>query len=128
MNSTLNTLFTTLTFLGGVVIAMPLLSQDTRPSTAPRQTDGTMGDHRGMMNMMTDNPDVAYCSTLTKKYNQYLNETIGQGAPATSLDGRVAIEQCSSGNTKASIFVLEQKLSNAKIDLPKSQMGADRVR
>ena len=66
----------------------------------------------------TTNPDTEYCSTLVKKYNQYLNETIGQGAPATSLDGRVAIEQCSS-NPKASTFVLEQKLNDAKLDLPK---------
>lgn len=118
MTPTLNTLFATLTILSGAAIATPLLAQDTRPSSAPRQTYATMGDHRGMMNMMADNPDIAYCATLAKKYNQYLNETIGQGAPATSLDGRVAIEQCSS-NPKGSTFVLEQKLSNAKLDLPK---------
>lgn len=104
MTRTLKTLYTTLTILGGVTIATPLLAQEAKQSI-PRA--------------MADNPDTVYCSTLTKKYNQYLNETVGQGGPATSLDGHVAIEQCSGSNTKASIFILEQKLNNAKIDLPK---------
>ncbi len=66
-----------------------------------------------------DDPDSAYCSALAKRYNQYLNETIGQGGLSTSLDGRVASERCSGGDIKASIFILEQKLTNAKLGLPK---------
>ena len=34
------------------------------------------------------------------------------------VDGRVAVEQCKTGNAVAAIPVLEQKLRNAKIALP----------
>jgi|LNAP01.1.fsa_nt_gb hypothetical protein len=67
---------------------------------------------------LTGNPDSAHCLALAKQYNRYLKETIGQGEAPTSLDGRVASEQCSGGNAKASILVLERKLVNAKINLP----------
>lgn len=66
-----------------------------------------------------ENPDSVYCSALAKRYNQYLNETIGQGGLPNSLDGRVASEHCLGGDIKATIFVLEQKLTNAKLGLPK---------
>lgn len=43
--------------LGGIAVAMPLFAQETKPSpeTRPSETrpsEGTMSDHRGMMNMM----------------------------------------------------------------------------
>ena len=53
------------------------------------------------------------------KYETYLaNMSIGRIAAADSADGRVALEQCKAGNAAACIPVLEQKLRNAKIDLP----------
>lgn len=38
--------------LGGIAAASPLFAQETKPSPQPHQAEGTMGDHRGMMNMM----------------------------------------------------------------------------
>ena len=41
----------------------------------------------------------------------------GRSPQPDSVDGRVAMEQCKTGNTAAAIPVLEQKLRNSKIDL-----------
>jgi hypothetical protein len=63
--------------------------------------------------------DAAYCKALSEKYETYLaNMTTGRSPQPDSVDGRVALEQCKAGNAVASIPVLEQKLRNAKIDLP----------
>ena len=63
--------------------------------------------------------DAAYCKALSEKYETYLaNMTTGRSPQPDSVDGRVAMEQCKAGNAVASIPVLEQKLRNAKIDLP----------
>ena len=63
--------------------------------------------------------DAAYCKALSEKYETYLaNMTTGRSPQPDSVDGRVAMEQCKAGNTVASIPVLEQKLRNARIDLP----------
>jgi len=63
--------------------------------------------------------DAAYCKALSEKYETYLaNMTNGRSPQPDSVDGRVAMEQCKAGNTVAGIPVLEQKLRNAKIDLP----------
>lgn len=63
--------------------------------------------------------DAAYCKALAEKYETYLNNmTSGRSPQQDSVDGRVALEQCKAGNTVAAIPVLEQKLRNAKIDLP----------
>jgi hypothetical protein len=63
--------------------------------------------------------DAAYCKALSEKYETYLaNMTTGRSPQPDSVDGRVALEQCKAGNTAAAIPVLEQKLRNAKIDLP----------
>lgn len=44
--------------LGGIAATTPLFAQETKPSPQPRQSEGTMGDHRGMMNMMGEmSPD-----------------------------------------------------------------------
>jgi len=62
--------------------------------------------------------DVAYCKALSEKYETYLaNMTIGRSPQPEAVDGRVAMEQCKAGNT-AAIPVLEQKLRNARINLP----------
>ena len=61
--------------------------------------------------------DAAYCKALAQKYETYL-ATMASGRMPESADGRVAIDQCSSSNPAAGIPVLEQKLRNARIDLP----------
>ena len=62
--------------------------------------------------------DASYCKALSEKYETYLNNmTSGRSPQQDSVDGRVALEQCKKGDTSA-IPVLEQKLRNAKIDLP----------
>ena len=62
--------------------------------------------------------DATYCKALSEKYETYLNNmTSGRSPQQDSVDGRVALEQCKKGDTSA-IPVLEQKLRNAKIDLP----------
>ncbi len=62
--------------------------------------------------------DAEYCSALTKKYYQYIEETVGQGGPSSTADGSLAVAQCAAGNTMDGIPVLERKLGNAKIPLP----------
>ena len=63
--------------------------------------------------------DASYCRALAEKYETYLNNmTSGRSPQQDSVDGRVALEQCKKGDTVAAIPVLEQKLRNAKIDLP----------
>jgi|LNAP01.1.fsa_nt_gb hypothetical protein len=52
MTRTLAAFCTAVAVLGGIAAATPLFAQETKPSTQPRQTESTMGDHRGMMNMM----------------------------------------------------------------------------
>ncbi len=61
----------------------------------------------------------AYCRALAERYETYLNNmTSGRSPQQDSVDGRVALEQCRKGDSAAAIPVLEQKLRNAKIDLP----------
>ena len=63
--------------------------------------------------------DAAYCKALSEKYEAYLaNMSTGRSPQPDSVDGRVALEQCRAGNSAAAIPILEQKLRNAKIDLP----------
>ena len=54
--------------------------------------------------------DAAYCSALTKAYETYVSNIQGRSPRA---------EQCKAGNTAAGIPVLEQRLRDAKVDLPK---------
>ena len=64
--------------------------------------------------------DADYCRALTQAYQRYVT-TIqrGHGPEQTPIDAQNAIDQCNAGNTAAGIPVLEQKLRNAKIELPK---------
>ena len=63
--------------------------------------------------------DAAYCRALGDKYQTYVsNMQSGRSPMPESPDVRIAIDQCSKGNTAAGIPVLEQKLRNAKVDLP----------
>ena len=64
--------------------------------------------------------DAAYCQALIDKYQAYVaNINIGRSPQPGTVDGQVAIEQCRKGNTAAGIPVLEKKLRDAKIDLPR---------
>ncbi|MBV8190558.1 MAG: hypothetical protein JOY64_32055 [Alphaproteobacteria bacterium] len=64
--------------------------------------------------------DADYCRALTQRY-QTLVESVerGHNPQPPPVDAQAAIEQCKAGNTAAGIPVLEQKLRNAKVDLPK---------
>ena len=63
--------------------------------------------------------DSAYCQALAQKYQAYLGNMTGGRTPVPGpVDGMVAVEQCKAGNT-AGIPVLEQKLRDARIDLPR---------
>jgi hypothetical protein len=63
--------------------------------------------------------DTGCCKALMEQYETYLaNMTTGRSPQPDSVDDRVDIEQCKTGNTVAAIPVLEQKLRNARIDLP----------
>ena len=65
------------------------------------------------------NNDASYCRALAEKYETYVaNMAYGRSPMPESPDIRIAIDQCSKGNTTAGIPVLEQKLRNARIDLP----------
>ena len=63
--------------------------------------------------------EAAYCKALGDKYQTYVsNMQSGRSPMPESPDVRIAIDQCNKGNTAAGIPVLEQKLRNAKVDLP----------
>ena len=63
--------------------------------------------------------EAAYCKALSDKYQTYVsNMQSGRSPMPESPDIRIAIDQCNKGNTAAGIPVLEQKLRNAKVDLP----------
>jgi len=61
--------------------------------------------------------DAAYCKALVAKYRAFIIKTGGHSPSPGTADGSVAVDQCLSGNP-AGIPVLEQKLRDAKIDLP----------
>jgi hypothetical protein len=61
--------------------------------------------------------DAAYCKALVEKYETYIG-TMSTSRTPESADGRIAINDCKMGNSAKGIPVLEQKLRNARIDLP----------
>lgn len=63
--------------------------------------------------------DADYCKALGDKYKTYVsNMQSGRSPMPEPADVQVAVDNCKSGNTAAGIPVLEQRLKNAKIDLP----------
>lgn len=71
------------------------------------------------LSAMAQADDVAYCGALIQKYHRYVIKFYGSHSlNSGSLDGNVAVEQCRAGNTAAGIPVLEQKLRDAKVELP----------
>lgn len=63
--------------------------------------------------------DAAYCAALIQQYQKFLTRMSGHSPNPGTVDGSVAVEQCRSGNTAAGIPVLERRLRDAGIDLPK---------
>ena len=63
--------------------------------------------------------DADYCRALAKMYETYIAKMdLGRSPMPESADIKIAMDQCDKGNTAAGIPVLEQKLRNAKINLP----------
>ena len=61
--------------------------------------------------------DATYCEALVAKYRSIYVYDSGHYRNSGPADGAVAADQCLAGNP-AGIPVLEQKLRNAKVDLP----------
>jgi len=61
--------------------------------------------------------DVAYCHALVAKYQAYIVKDSGHMPNHGTADGNLAAAQCAASNA-AGIPVLEQKLRDAKIELP----------
>lgn len=62
--------------------------------------------------------DAKYCSDLSEKYERYLNMNASRGGQPQSLDAKVAVQKCISGDTAYAIPILEKALKNARLDLP----------
>jgi hypothetical protein len=52
MTGKLTTLFAAAAVIGGLTAATALYAQEAQPPSQPPRTQGMMGDHAGMMNMM----------------------------------------------------------------------------
>ena len=52
MTGKLTTLFAAAAIIGGLTAATALYAQEAEPPSQPPRTQGMMGDHAGMMNMM----------------------------------------------------------------------------
>jgi len=64
--------------------------------------------------------DADYCNALAQRYQTYVSNTAtGRNPASPSAEAQNAIAQCKAGNTAAGIPVLEQKLRDAKVELPK---------
>jgi hypothetical protein len=63
--------------------------------------------------------DATYCRRLITRYEALVENMYGHSMQPGGLDGQVAIEQCREGNPALGIPVLEHKLQDAKIALPK---------
>jgi hypothetical protein len=63
--------------------------------------------------------DATYCRRLIARYEAFVENMSGHSMQPGGLDGQVAIAQCKAGNTAEGIPVLERKLQDAKIALPK---------
>jgi hypothetical protein len=64
--------------------------------------------------------DADYCRALSARYQTLVGSVDrGHNPQPAPVDAQTAIEQCKAGNTAAGIPVLEHKLRDAKVDLPK---------
>ena len=62
--------------------------------------------------------DAAYCAELSGIYRRYLGKT-SEGRPFPDVTVSVAMDACTRGNTAAGIPVLEKRLRDARIELPR---------
>ena len=66
----------------------------------------------------------AYCTKLGQTYVEYVGSVGGylggdsRGGEGADLDARVAIANCQDGNYVAGIPVLQQKLRDARVNVP----------
>ena len=64
--------------------------------------------------------DADYCNALAQRYQTYVSNTAtGRNPASPTADAQNAIAHCKAGNPAGGIPVLEQKLRDAKVDLPK---------
>jgi len=63
--------------------------------------------------------DAAYCATLGDLAWRYIAASAIDGSSKPDLETKAAIEECDKGNYAAGIAVLEQKLRDNHITLPK---------
>jgi hypothetical protein len=68
------------------------------------------------MAVVAQTNDATYCKALADKYETYIAQSTSRTPP--SADGKIAADQCKSGNYAAAIPVLEKKLNNARVELP----------
>lgn len=61
--------------------------------------------------------ETAYCAALVKKYETYLDMGSKRGRQPQSLESRVGVERCMSGDV-GGIAAIEKALKDAKLDLP----------
>lgn len=100
--------------LGNTSVGIPVLEQklrNARVELPPRAGDAPAATK-------THLSDADYCTALSQKYEDIVAPMRGASPIPGSVDGRVAVEQCKAGNTAAAIPVLEEKLNNARVDLP----------
>ena len=69
--------------------------------------------------MFAQSNDAAYCKALSEKYEALIVNMKGHTTQQGSVDGDYAVQQCKAGNPAAAIPILEKKLNDAKIELPK---------
>ena len=62
--------------------------------------------------------DATYCGQLEALYHRYLGKT-SEGRPFPDVTVSVAMDACARGNTAAGIPVLEKRLRDARIELPR---------
>ena len=70
------------------------------------------------MEARAQSDDAAYCDQLAALYLRYLGKT-SEGRPFPDVTVSVAMDACTRGNTAAGIPVLEKRLRDARIELPR---------
>ena len=78
---------------------------------------------------MTAAQGLAYCTTLATLYSEYVGDTgddLGttySGGEEADLRARFAIAECEDGNTGAGIPTLQNRLRDAKVNVPPPAAG-----
>jgi hypothetical protein len=71
------------------------------------------------LTVLAQGNDAAYCKALSDKYEAFIANMKGHSNQPGGADGDYAVQQCKAGNPGAAIPILEKKLNDAKIELPK---------